>query len=372
MKNNLDDTRYMRRALRLAACGLVTTSPNPSVGAVLVKDNKIISEDYHRHAGEPHAEILALQGAGEQARGSTLYITLEPCCHQGRTPPCTRAIISAGVNRVVAAMTDPNPLVSGNGFAELRNAKIVVQNGLLEREAIRLNESYIRYIRSGRPFVELKAGATLDGRIATRTGESKWITSFPARRLVHRLRLRSDAVVVGSNTVISDNPSLNVRYGRVPRQPAVVVVDSRLRISPEAKFLNVSLGRRVFVYTSFEAMEHYPERVSNLRVAGVDVIGIQRGTGGLDLKTMLKDLGKQAISRVFVEGGGELIFSFLHDGLADKVSYFIAPMFIGGRDAKSAVSGLGFARLSDAVRLSDVHVRRVGLDYLVQGYLESR
>jgi len=353
----------MRRALALARRARGRTSPNPMVGAVVAKGGRTIAEGYHRRAGEPHAEAVALERAGRRARGATLYVTLEPCCHQGRTPPCTEAVIAAGAARVVAAMKDPNPLVNGKGFARLRRAGIAVEVGLLEPEARLLNEVYCHYVATRRPFVTLKLAASLDGKIATRTGSSRWITGQPARLAVHRLRAESDAVLVGIGTALADDPRLTGRLGG-SEQPLRIVVDSRARLPAEAAMLREH-GGPVIVATTRRAPK---SRLEALRRAGAAVLLVRQRQGRVDLGALLDALGRGEVTSVLVEGGSEMAGSLLEAGLVDKFVLFVGPLLVGGREAPTTAGGRGVARLEDALRLERMTVRRVGPDLMITGY----
>jgi diaminohydroxyphosphoribosylaminopyrimidine deaminase/5-amino-6-(5-phosphoribosylamino)uracil reductase len=371
------DERFMRRALALARRGLGKTSPNPAVGAVLVRKVRVVGEGWHRRAGGPHAEVFALKNAGvrsqepgvrsrqrhtRHASGSTLYVTMEPCCTWGKTPPCTDAIIAAGVKRVIVAARDPNPKHNGRGLQVLRRAGIRVEAGLLAEEAARMNEAFNKWITTGMPFVIAKAGMSLDGKIATRTGDSKWITGEAARREGHRLRARVDAILVGTNTVIRDDPGLTVRHGVRGKQPWRVVVDARGRILRKAKVFTDGQRRRTLVLTtslSSAAWRRYLLR------KGVEATVLPHKGGRIDLRAALKILGKQDITSVLVEGGGELLGSLFDARLVDKVALFYAPIIIGGRGAVAAVAGEGVARVGKAMRLRDCHWRRVGKDEML-------
>jgi diaminohydroxyphosphoribosylaminopyrimidine deaminase/5-amino-6-(5-phosphoribosylamino)uracil reductase len=358
------DTYFMRQALALAARARGRTSPNPMVGCVVVKDGQLIGRGYHEKAGAPHAEVVALQEAGAAAAGATLYVSLEPCCHYGRTPPCTQAIIAAGVRRVVAAMRDPNPLVSGRGAEELRQAGIAVTLGVLAEEASTLNEAFIKYIATKRPFVFLKVAASLDGKIATASGESRWITGERARLLVHQLRDRVDAVMVGINTVLRDDPLLTTRLPG-GKDPIRIVVDSRLRIPLEAKVLAASPTAPTIVATTEAAPPHKRQQ---LEARGVRVL-VLGGGPRVPLAALMERLAAQQVTSLLLEGGGELHDAALRAGIVDKVLYFIAPKLIGGRCAPMAIAGEGCARLAEAIALERVRVRRVGDDLLIEGYV---
>ena len=364
----------MRRALRLAERG--RTSPNPMVGAVLVRDGRIVGEGYHPHVGEPHAEIFALAAAGETARGATLYVTLEPCCHYGRTPPCTRALIEAGVARVVAAMSDPNPLVQGKGFAELRAAGIEVSVGLLEDRARKLNEAYIKHITTGLPFFRLKMAMTLDGKIATRTGSSRWISSQQSREIVHALRGRVDAIVVGRETSLRDDPSLTARPPG-PRTALRVVVDTRGSLGSESQLVRTAGQTPVLVAVGNEASEADRRRLIE---AGCEVLVCEGETHAARLEALLDELGRRRLTNVLVEGGGRLLGGFLDGGHVDEVHAFIAPKLVGGTaslaaggtDARSPVAGEGVEQISAAAALRGMEVRQIGPDVYVRGRVYRR
>ncbi len=361
------DRYYMQMALDLARQALGRTSPNPMVGAVLVKDGRVIGQGYHTRPGTPHAEIHALREAGERAAGATLYVTLEPCCHQGRTGPCTEAILAAGVKRVVAAMTDPNPLVSGRGLERLRRAGVEVTVGVMEEDAQRLNEVFIKYITTRRPFVVLKTAMSLDGKIATRSGESQWITGPQARLAVHRLRDRYDAVLVGINTVLKDNPSLTTRIPQEDgRDPVRVIVDSLARTPPEARVITQQSSAPTIIAVTEKAPA---QNLRRLERAGAQIVVVPGNGPRVDLAGLMAELGRREITSVLVEGGGEIHASFLEARLVDKVIWFIAPRIIGGRQAPGPVGGEGPARLVDAIRLKDVSLSRYGEDLCVEGYV---
>ncbi len=355
----------MRRALALARRGF--TAPNPMVGAVLVKEGRIVGEGYHRRAGMPHAEVEALHRAGELARGATLYVTLEPCSHWGRTPPCADALIEAGVRCVYAAMQDPNAQVAGRGFEKLRQAGVEVHVGVLEEQARQLNEIFVKYHTQGMPFVTVKSAMSLDGKIATRTGDSKWITDEPARRLVHRLRARHDAIMVGIGTVLKDDPFLTVRLPRMtaPIQRLRVIVDSTLKCPDNAQVLDVETAPTLIATTDRASLD----RVQNLRERGVQVEILPADESGrVDLRSLMQLLAQRGVTGVLCEGGGTLVASLLAQRLADKVVFFYAPVVIGGSNAPTAVEGEGYPLVGHALRLHRVHWRRIGRDMMVQGY----
>jgi diaminohydroxyphosphoribosylaminopyrimidine deaminase/5-amino-6-(5-phosphoribosylamino)uracil reductase len=355
----MDDVYYMRRALRLARRAKGRTSPNPMVGAVVVKGGRIIAEDYHKKAGTPHAEALALNKAGTKAKDSTLYVTLEPCCHTGkRTPPCTRAIIDAGVKKVIAAMKDPNPKVSGRGFRQLKKAGIDVTVGVLEEEARLLNEAYIKYITQKKPFVTLKAAMTLDGKIATPTGQSKWITGEQARHLVHKLRSESDAVMTAIGTVKADNPELTSRI-KGGKNPVRVIIDPKLQTPLDFKVLKTPPETIIVTKTRNKKAE-------NLEKSGINIIYFKEK---LELNRLMEELAERGIMSLLIEGGSSLNAHALNEGIVDKVMFFIAPKIIGGKDSYPVVGGKVFKALEDAYRLKDLRVKRVGEDILIEGYL---
>jgi diaminohydroxyphosphoribosylaminopyrimidine deaminase/5-amino-6-(5-phosphoribosylamino)uracil reductase len=335
------------------------------VGAVVAADDGVVGEGYHHGAGSPHAEVLALEQAREKARGATLYVTLEPCCHFGRTPPCTRRIIDAGIKRVVAGVVDPDPRVCGKGAEELRKAGVQVEFGVLEGDTSRLIEPHRKFAQTGLPFVTLKLATSLDGRIATRTRQTRWITGEKARRYAHRLRAESDVVMVGIGTASIDDPLLTARLVRASRQPARVVVDTRARLEPTARMLQDS-GSATIVATTENAPSDSLER---LRKAGAEVLVLPENEGRVDLRSLLKELGQRGIRTVLVEGGAALAGSLMDERLVDKVVFVIAPILIGGSRATSALGGKGADDIGDALRLADVRVRRIARDIVVQGYL---
>ena len=357
--------RFMARALALAWRGAGQTSPNPPVGAVVVHQGKIVSAGYHRRAGGPHAEVVALRQADRQARGATLYVTLEPCCHLNkRTPPCVPLIIASGIKRIVVAMRDPNPQVRGRGLAALRRAKLQVNVGVGAEEAERLLEPYRRLITTGRPFVTLKVAATLDGKIATAKGESRWITSPAAQKMVHLLRARSDAILVGIGTVLADDPSLTVRTGSSRRRaPLRVVLDPSLRIPMTAKVLTDGRAPTLIVTTSSGT----PTKRAAVEKAGAHVVVLPARHGRILWRDLLKELGRRGIASLLIEGGAEVNASALREGVVDRLLFFLAPRILGGRDAIDAVGGMSPAHLREALSLRVTSVRRVGPDILVEG-----
>lgn len=355
---------YMARALELARRALGKVSPNPAVGAVIVKGGQIVGEGYTQPPGQDHAEIVALKQAGEEAKDATMYVTLEPCCFFGRTPPCTQAIIESGIREVHLAMLDPNPRVSGQGRAQLESAGIRTYLGEHEEEARELNEAYIKFITTGLPFVIAKFAMSLDGKIATRTFDSKWISSEKSREWAHRLRGIVDAVMVGVNTVIQDDPELAAGPG-APRQPLRIVVDSRGHTPLTAKILRRP-GRTLLATTSSIELP----KANQYTEAGAEVLLLPPRDGLVDLPALLKELGEREVTSVLVEGGGTLLGSLFDLRLVDKVLAFISPIIIGGREAISPVGGRGVARVEGALRLRRVRLERFGEDVLISGYCE--
>lgn len=359
------DERMMRRALELAAQATGQVSPSPLVGCVIVsRQGEIVGEGFYLYEKLKHAEALALEQAGELARGATAYVSLEPHSHQGRTPPCTEALIRAGISRVVGAIEDPNPLVSGKGFADLRAAGLEVQTGLLAREATRLNETYIHTIRHTRPFVHLKLACSLDGKIATRTGDSRWITGTQSRARVQELRHQADAILIGAGTAAADDPLLTDRSGRPRRRPLVrVVLDKNLCLTPQSQLARTAKEIPTLVFVS----ESADERTAHaLAACGVEVF--RDASGGYDLLSVLRELGRRSLQSLLVEGGARVAGAFLDAGLVNKVSFFIAPIIIGGRGAPAAVGGTGAEKITDAVNLADVEIINRGRDLEVTGY----
>ena len=359
---------YMELALALAKLAQGQASPNPAVGAVIVKNNVILGQGYTQPPGSDHAEIVALKQAGSDAQGATLYITLEPCCHQGRTPPCTQAIINAGIAEVHFSMIDPNPLVSGKGQIELQKAGIKTIVGERAAEAAEINEAFIKYIKTGLPFVTVKFAASLDGKIATSTGDSKWITGDMARRQVHQLRYISDAVMTGANTVIADDPLLTVRLadkgGTTRKQPLRIIVDGQGRTPPISRIFGEPGKTLLVVGTRLS-----PKQKAAFQEAGAELLELPSDEGVIDLLDLLTVLGKRQVCSILVESGGILLGSLFDSGLVDKVVAFLAPMIIGGEEARPAVAGKGVSRLANCAKLRQVKVDRVGDDIMVSGYV---
>ncbi len=365
---------FMGQAIALARQALGATSPNPAVGAVVIKDGAIMGRGATQPPGQSHAEVVALEQAREAAKGASLYVTLEPCCHWGRTPPCTRAVIEAGIAQVIVAFADPNPVVSGKGIAELRRAGIrvsVMPDDSPEWEQAReLYEGFSKHIKTGMPFATAKFAMSLDGKIATRTGDSKWVTGPDARALVQKMRRESDAVMVGANTVLADDPQLTARgEDNLPlaRQPVRVALDSKCRMPAERQLLRQP--GRTLVYTTRQAPA---ANIRGLEQAGAEVVPVGSTADGLVcVQETLSDLGQRGIVNLLVEGGGKTLGSLFDSGLVDKVRAFVAPVVIGGSDAASPVEGAGAELMAQAVRLERASIRRIGVDWLITGYPPS-
>ena len=354
----------LRKALELAARGVGLVSPGPLVGCVIVNERQqIVGEGFYVYDEIKHAETTALEHAREDAYGATAYISLEPHAHQGRTAPCTDALIKAGVKRVVAPIEDPNPKVSGRGFAHLREAGIEVCTGLLVDEATRLNETYIKFMRTRRPFVHLKMAVSLDGKVATATGEARWITAEAARAHAHEMRHRYDAIMVGGRTIRVDDPLLTDRSGKLRRRPLVrVVIEQYLRMPPESQLAQTTDAAPVIIFACDDVDG---DALDALRERGVEVVA--QGSA-LDLGSVLDDLGQRSLQSVLVEGGPLLAALLLEAGLVDKITFFIAPMIVGGQDAPSAIAGAGAEKITEAIRLDHIEVHRHGDDVEITGY----
>jgi len=383
------DRMHMRRALDLAAQGLGRVEPNPMVGAVVVRGDQVVGEGHHQRFGGPHAEVVALQAAGPQARGAELFISLEPCCHHGKTPPCTDAILAAGVRRVVAAVVDPFPEVSGRGMALLKAAGIETAVGVLEAEARRLNAAFFKRQKTGLPLVIAKWAMTLDGRMATAARESQWISSEESRRRVHEMRRVVDAVLVGAGTVLADEPSLTVRHvAPLPErgQPTRVVLDGRLMIDPAKNPARTAREIPVIVYTSAEALRDGAERAAALRQAGCEIVVVPRDSdlsragqscpprpspgapaAPLSLRAVLEDLGARGMSRVLVESGARVLGSFFAARLVDRLMIFVSPRVLASGDALGPAAGPDGRTLAEALPVADLTTERVGPDLLIQG-----
>ena len=363
---------YMQKALSLAELALGQVSPNPAVGALLVKNNQIIGQGYTQIPGSSHAEIVALEQAVEAARGSTLYVTLEPCCHYGRTPPCSAAIIAAGVAEVHIAMLDPNPLVNGKGKAELEKAGIKVFIGQHRQQARDINQAYTKFMKTGMPFITVKYAMSLDGKIATRSGDSKWISNEEARQFAHHIRGASDAIMVGANTILVDNPHLTARCcggrgGTSKEQPLRVIVDGEGRTQLTAQVFNepgetlLVLGRKA-----------KPQEAVEFAAAGAELLELPSVKGYIKMADLFKALGERNITSVLVEGGSTLIGSIIDEGLADKIVAFVAPIIIGGENAITAIAGKGVDKMVNSIKLKRIDVKRFGQDIMISGYMAAR
>jgi diaminohydroxyphosphoribosylaminopyrimidine deaminase/5-amino-6-(5-phosphoribosylamino)uracil reductase len=364
----MDDRDFMNMALDLAAKGEGFTSPNPMVGAVVVKDGQVVGRGYHQVAGGPHAEVNALDAAGDLAKGATLYVTLEPCNHTGRTPPCTRKILELGVKRVVAAMQDPNKKVTGGGLEFLAQNGVQVSTGVCEAQADKLNEAFTKYVSSGRPFVTAKCAATLDGRIATRTGDSRWVTGETARRFVHQLRHRVDAIMVGINTIRNDDPSLTTRLPDLQGcDPVRIILDTHLSISPDARVLRqVSTAPTILVAGS--AAEGEKKRA--LEKTGARVVEVTLKNNLIDMNALMERLGTMELTSLLIEGGSRVLASAFNSAIVDKVCFFYAPKILGGDDGVPICRGPGVELMSQCIALNDIDVHRLGDDVLIEGYVE--
>ena len=357
----------MKRALRLAARGAGRTSPNPMVGAVVVRDGVVVGEGFHEHAGGPHAEVNALKTAGDRARGATLYVTLEPCNHQGRTPPCTEAVLNSGITRVVVGMTDPNPAVKGGGGEYLRRRGLTVQTGLLESECRLINQVFLKYIMTGLPHVTVKAAATLDGFIAASSGDSKWISNERSRRFAHRLRGAADAVLIGIGTALADDPLLTPRMGTQSApsgQPVRIVLDTHLRCPPDSQLVRTTAEAPLWIVCGEEAPA---EKARSLAEAGVEVLRMPAEAGKLALSPLMSELGNRQISSILVEGGASVLGEFIGNDLADEFHFFYAPRILGDPMGTPMVRGKPAKLISDAVKVYDMRVRRFDGDVLISG-----
>ena len=363
------ETKYMKRALELAREGAGYTNPNPLVGAVIVKEGRIIGEGYHRVYGSHHAEINALLGAREDVKGSTMYVTLEPCAHEGKTPPCAKAIVEKGIKKVVIGLKDPNPLVAGKGIKILEDAGIEVLSGVLEDESRRLNEIFLKYIVSGMPFVIMKTAMTLDGKIATWTHESQWISGELSRQYVHETRHKVAGIMVGIGTVLADNPSLTTWLeDKKGRDPIRIIVDSQGKIPLEARVLNLKSQARTIVAVTEQADQG---KLKQLEAKGAEVIVIPSQNKKVDLALLMQELGKRQIDSILLEGGSQLNYSALEAGIVDKVNAFIAPKIIGGERAKTPVGGQGKASMKEAINLHETKIHRFGEDIMIEAYIKK-
>lgn len=359
----------MQRALRLAARGLGRVEPNPMVGCVIVRSGRVVGEGYHRRFGGPHAEVVALARAGPKACGATVYVTLEPCCHHGKTPPCTKALRTAKVAKVFAAMRDPNPLVAGKGMRSLKRAGIEVVEGVLRAEARELIAAYLKWETQGQPYVIAKWAQSIDGKIATRSGDSKWISSERARKWTHRIRARVDGIIVGSETVLRDDPQLTCRGVTIKRVARRIILDTRLRTPAHCKLARTARGIPTIIFTSRQATT--TARARRLGLAGVLIKPAPMRGKHISLKHVLKKLAGQGMSNVLIEGGGQVLGSAFDQGLVDEAIVFIAPMLIGGSRAPSALPGQGASLIAQSHRLKNLKIRRIGPDMLYHFRLSS-
>jgi len=351
----MEDEFYMNMAIKLAEKGRGRTSPNPMVGAVVVRNDKIVGKGYHRRYGEPHAEVNALKEAGGNAKGATLYVNLEPCCIYGHTPPCTETIIKSGIKKVVCSTLDPNPKVKGKGIKKLKQAKIEVKTGVLKAEAEKLNEAYFKFMKKKLPFVILKVAQTLDGKIATLSGDSKWITKEDSRRFVHQLRSQMDAVLIGVNTAIMDDPDLTI-HNQKGENPKRIVLDSHGRIAPGLKLIENNKDKKTIVAT-----------VDSKKKLPVELWRIKKNKKGqVDLLDLLKKAKEKNITSILVEGGKKVFTSFLKNRLVDKIYYFISPKILG--NGESSFGDLGIFKISDSIYLKDAEIRKFSNDLLISGY----
>jgi diaminohydroxyphosphoribosylaminopyrimidine deaminase / 5-amino-6-(5-phosphoribosylamino)uracil reductase len=365
---NKEDIKFMQRAIELSMKGYGFVNPNPLVGAVLVKNGKIIGDGWHQHFGGPHAEVNAMNDTLTSAEGATLYVTLEPCNHHGKTPPCTDMIIKKGVSRVVVGIIDPNHLVNGQGISRLIKAGKKVEVGVLEKEIKKINEFYLKYIQTTIPFCSLKTAMTLDGKIATYNGESKWITNSKSRQWVHELRHRYASIMVGVNTIIADNPVLTDRSVYLTKKnPIRIIVDSTGRIPIHSKVLDTGVAKTLLAVTG-KAPE---STIDRLKTMGVDIIVCPEYNGMIDLAFLVRKLGELSIDSVLIEGGSTLNFSALQSGIIDKVYSFISPKLIGGKAALTPFGGDGFERISEAVTLNIEKIHRFDEDLMIEAYINK-
>lgn len=361
------DEKYMEIALELAKNGEGRVSPNPMVGAIIVKDHRIIAKGYHKEYGRGHAEVDAFENATEDVKGATMYVTLEPCSHYGKTPPCADKIVAKKISKVVIGSLDPNPLVSGRGVKKLTDAGIEVTVGVLEEECKKLNEVFMKYILEEKPFVVMKSAMSLDGKIATYSGESKWISGEESRKNVHILRNKLSSIMVGVETVIKDDPELTCRLEN-GKNPIRIVVDSNLRIPLESRLVESAIDIKTIVATTKRANK---EKELLLRAKGVHVLITEETNKRVDILDLMKKLGEMKIDSVLLEGGATLNFSALSQGIVDKVQIYIAPMIIGGEKSKSIVGGKGIEILKDAFKLRDLKTSLIGQDILIEGYVKK-
>jgi diaminohydroxyphosphoribosylaminopyrimidine deaminase/5-amino-6-(5-phosphoribosylamino)uracil reductase len=367
--NSTDDHEFMHTALELAARGAGFVAPNPMVGAVVVREGQVVGRGYHQAVGGPHAEVHAIDDAGARARGATLYVTLEPCNHHGRTPPCTRKILEAGIRKVVVAVADPNLDVAGGGNAYLQSRGVQVVCGVCRDQAARLNESFFKYVRTRMPFVVLKMAATLDGRIATRTGDARWVTGPEARARVHGLRHAMDAIMIGVGTVLADDPQLTTRLDEGPGvDPTRIILDTHLRMPDTARMLQQGSSAETWVVCGPGAD---PDNKKRLMDQGALILESNIADGRIDLAALMRDLGGRGVTSLLIEGGAQVAAAALRAGIVDKVLFFYAPKILGGDDGVSMFSGPGPGKMGESLPLHHMEIDRVGTDLLVSGYLHS-
>lgn len=368
MTADLKEDYFMGEALKLAKKGAGRVSPNPMVGAVVVKNGKIIGKGYHRFFGGAHAEINAIENAGKAVKGADIYVTLEPCSHFGKTPPCVDALINSGIRKVFIGMVDPNPVVNRKGVRKLKKAGIDLKTGILDLKCRRLNESFVKYITKKEPFVILKSAVSLDGKIASHTGDSKWITCEKSRRFVHRIRFESDAVMAGVGTVIADDPLLNVRlFKKAKKEPFRVIVDSSLKIPLGSNVLKPDFAEKTIVAVSKEkSVSKKAEVIKNM---GAQIISVSAKNKRIDLKVLSRILAKKGIASILLEGGSEVNAAALEAEIVDRIMLFYSPKLIGGTKAFGMIGGQGKSLISEAIKVDDLNIRRIGTDFIVEGYV---
>ena len=364
----MSDTHFMQTALRLAEKGLGWTSPNPVVGAVVVQNGEIVGQGWHQSPGQPHAEVNAIQDAGNRCTGATLYVTLEPCNHTGRTPPCTYKILESGIAKVVMAMRDPNPSVKGGGMAHLRTNGVVVEDGVCEAEAKKQNEVFIKHTTTGRPFTVAKCASTLDGRIATINGDSKWITGPASRNYGHQLRHRLDGILVGIGTIHQDNPSLTARLpDMASKDPQRLILDSHLSISPDAKVLHLDSEAQTWIFTGTDISDNKRKKVESSQTK---IIEMPLSHRRIDLSYLIDYLGKNSITSLMIEGGSQILGAVFRAGLIDKIYFFYAPKILGGKGIP-ITDGTGVDFMADCLNVTDIQFQQIDNDLLVEGYVQN-
>ncbi|EQK42893.1 riboflavin biosynthesis protein RibD [[Clostridium] bifermentans ATCC 638] len=361
------DEYYMGLAINLARKGIGKVNPNPMVGAVIVKDNKIVGTGYHEKYGGKHAEVNAIENSRESLNGSTMYVNLEPCSHFGKTPPCVDKIIESKINKVVIASVDPNPLVQGKGVKKLRDSGIEVKVGVLDEENKKLNEVFLKYIKNKKPFVAMKVAMSLDGKIATSTGQSKWISCDESRRYVHKLRSEVMSILVGINTVIKDDPMLDCRLEN-GKNPIRIIVDTTLKIPIDSKIVSSSKSIRTIVVTTKNANRNV---MKLLEGKGVEILTVNLKNNLVDLKEMINKLGELNIDSILIEGGSSLNFSAMNENIVDKIQVYVAPIILGGESSKTPIGGQGVDDIKEAFKLHRLEHKQVGSDILIEGYLKG-